>query len=131
MVDEAKKFEEEDRKKKEEVQTRNDADAMVYTAEKTIAELGEKLAPDQKEKIDTAMKSVKTALEGTDISRIKEESEHLQKVLQEAGTAIYAEAAKKYQEQAAASGGAEEGAKKEKPSGDNVVDADFKMEEEK
>ncbi len=131
MVDEAKKYEEEDRKKKEEVQIRNDADAMVYTAEKTIAEVGEKLSPDQKEKIDTAVKSVKTALEGTDISRIKEESEHLQKVLQEAGTAIYAEAAKKYQEQAAAGGGPEEEVKKEKPSGDNVVDADFKMEEEK
>jgi molecular chaperone DnaK len=131
MVDEAKKFEEEDRKKKEEVQIRNDADAMVYTAEKTIAELADKLSPEQKEKIETAMKSAKTALEGSDINRIKEESENLQKILQEAGTAIYAEAAKKYSEQAASTEGAEEGATKEKPSNEKVVDADFKMEEEK
>jgi molecular chaperone DnaK len=131
MVDEAKKFEEEDRKKKEEVQIRNDADAMVYTAEKTIAELADKLSPEQKEKIETAMKSAKTALEGTDINMIKKESENLQKILQEAGTAIYAEAAKKYSEQGAGTEGAEAGESKEKPSGEKVVDADFKMEEEK
>jgi molecular chaperone DnaK len=130
MVDEAKKFEEEDRRKKEEVQVRNDADAMIYTAEKTIAELEDKLSPEQKEKIETAMKSAKTALEGSDTNRIKEETENLQKTLQEAGTAIYAEAAKKYQEQAAGTE-SEEGATKEKPSGEKVVDADFKMEEEK
>jgi molecular chaperone DnaK len=131
MVEEAKKFEEEDKKKKEEVQIRNDADAMVYTAEKTIAELGDKLSAEQKEKIETAMKSAKTALEGTDTRKIKEETENLQKILQEAGTAIYAEAAKKYSEQAASSQGTTEEAAKEKPSEEKVVDADFKMEEEK
>jgi chaperone protein DnaK len=130
MVEEAKKFEEEDKKKKEEVQIRNDADAMVYTAEKTVAELGDKLSPEQKEKIETAMKSAKAALGETDLNKIKEETSNLQKVLQEAGTAIYAEAAKKYQEQAAGAG-TEEGPAKEKPSGEKVVDADFKVEEEK
>jgi molecular chaperone DnaK len=130
MVEEAKKFEEEDKKKKEEVQIRNDADAMIYTAEKTIAELSDKLSPEQKEKIDAAMKSARTALEGTDHKKIKEETEKLQKVLQEAGTAIYAEAAKKYSEQAASAQSASEETK-EKPSGEKVVDADFKMEEEK
>jgi molecular chaperone DnaK len=131
MVEEAKKFEEEDKKKKEEVQIRNDADAMVYTAEKTIAELGDKLSAEQKEKIETAMKSAKTAMEGTDSRKIKEETEHLQKILQEAGTAIYAEAAKKYAEQTAGSQETTDEAAKEKPSGEKVVDADFKMEEEK
>jgi molecular chaperone DnaK len=130
MVSEAKKFEEEDRKKKEEVRIRNDADAMIYTAEKTISELAEKISPEQKEKIEAAMKSAKSALEGEDIGKIKDETEHLQKVLQEAGTAIYAEAAKKYSEEAAKAETGEE-ATKEKPSGEKVVDADFKMEEEK
>jgi molecular chaperone DnaK len=131
MVEEAKKFEEEDKKKKEEVQIRNDADAMIYTAEKTMAELADKISPEQKEKIETAMKSAKAALEGSDTVKIKEETEQLQKVLQEAGTAIYAEAAKKYSEQAAAAQQKEEEAGKEKPPGEKVVDADFKMEEEK
>jgi molecular chaperone DnaK len=132
MVDEARKFEEEDRKKKEEVQIRNDADALIYTAEKTLADLAEKLGAEQKEKIEAAMKSAKTALEGSDTGKIKSESENLQKVLQEAGTAIYAEAAKQHSEQQAAGAEASgEETTKEKPSGEKVVDADFKMEEEK
>ncbi|RPJ54027.1 MAG: molecular chaperone DnaK [Methanobacteriota archaeon] len=130
MVKAAKEFEAEDQKRKEEVKVRNDADSLIYTAEKTLSELGEKLRPDQKERIETALKSAKAAFEGKETEQIRKETENLQKVLQEAGTAIYQEAAQKYAEEQAkagqTSGQSAGGAEKE-----NVVDADFKVEDEK
>jgi molecular chaperone DnaK len=136
MVTQAKEFEEEDRKKKEEVKVRNDADSLIYTAEKTVSELADKLSPDQKEKIETAVKATKAALEGKENERIRDESEKLQKVLQEAGTTIYQEAARKYAEEQAAQKAAGEGQASGAESMGNtgsekVVDADFKVEEER
>jgi len=138
MVNEAKKFEEEDKKRKEEVQIRNDTDALVYTGEKTLADLGDKLSVEQKGKIEAALKSAKAALEGQDTSNIQNERDNLQKVLQEAGSAIYQEAAQKYasehagaQTDAGPGGEGAEEPKREKPDKDKVVDADFKVEEDK
>ncbi len=122
MVKEAKEHEEEDRKRKEEIGIRNSADSIVYTAEKTLSELGDKLSAEQKQKIEAALKSAKDALSGKDIGRIKNESENLQKVLQEAGTAIYQDAARKAEQE-------KENSKSEK-SGDKTVDAEFKAEED-
>jgi molecular chaperone DnaK len=135
MVRQAKEFEEEDRKRKEEVKIRNDADALIYTAEKTLYEIGEKLSGDQKSRIEAAIKSAKEAFEGKEIDKIKKETENLQKVLQEAGTAIYQEAARKYAEEqaakeAAGKGSAEPSGKEEKGK-EEAVDADFKVEDEK
>ncbi|MDD1677449.1 MAG: molecular chaperone DnaK [Methanomicrobiales archaeon] len=135
MVNQAKEFEEEDRKRKEEVKIRNDADTLIYTAEKTLADIGDKLNADQKTKVEAALKSAKEAFEGKEIDRIKKETENLQKVLQEAGTAIYEEAAKKYAaeqaaKEAAAKGPGEPEGKEEKGK-DEAVDADFKVEDEK
>jgi molecular chaperone DnaK len=129
MVEESKKFEEEDRRRTEEIKIKNDADSLIYTGERTLSELGEKLSSDQKSKIEEALKTAKTALESGDIERIKKESENLQKVLQEAGSVIYAEAAQKYAAEHGTPTG--EGTEKEKPPEEKVVDADFKMEEEK
>jgi molecular chaperone DnaK len=130
MVNEAKQFEEEDRKRKEEAEIRNTADSMVYTAEKTKSELSGKLGKDQLEKIDAAIKTVKSALDGKDVGKIKMETEHLQKVLGEAGSAIYQEAAQKYAQEHA--GPTEEsGKEKTGPGGEKVVDADFKVKDEK
>ncbi len=89
MVDEAKQFEEQDRQRKEEVETRNIADSLVYTAEKTKTDLADKLNPDMVERLNAAITAVKAALEGKDTSGIKTETEKLQKVLGEAGTAAY------------------------------------------
>ena len=120
MVKQAKEHEEEDKKRKEEVEIRNNADSLIYTTEKTLSELGDKLSKEQKEKIESALKDSKTALQGTDIQKIKQETEKLQKVLQEAGASIYQEAAKQAGSQ-----------KEEESKDDNVVDADFKVEDEK
>ncbi len=127
MIKEAKEHEEEDKKRKEEIEVRNNADSMIYTTEKTLSELGDKLSKEQKEKIESALKEAKSALGGKDTEKIKTEMERLQKVVQEAGTAIYQEAAKKYAEEQAKT----EVGKEPKNGKDEAVDADFKVEDEK
>ncbi len=132
MVDEAKQFEEQDRQRKEEVEAHNIADSLVYTAEKTKTDLEGKLNPDMVERLNAAITAVKAALEGKDTSRIKTETEKLQKVLGEAGTAAYQEAAQRQaQQQAASQDTGQPSQNPGGPGGENVVDADFKVKDEK
>lgn len=128
MVEEAKKHEDEDKKRKEEVEIRNNADSLIYTTEKTLSDLGDKLSKEQKEKIESALKSSKDAISGKDIEKIKRETENLQKVVQEAGTAIYQEAAKKQAEEQAKQKTEKE--KTNKGKDEKVVDAEYKVEDE-
>jgi molecular chaperone DnaK len=136
MVEEAQKFAAEDEKKKAEATARNEADTLVYTAEKTIAEAGEKIPAELKARIEAAEKAVKEALQGKDIEKVKAETANLQKVLGEAGQAIYQEAQKKYAEDQAKKAGAGAGestegsGEKKGPGGEKVVDADFKVKED-
>jgi molecular chaperone DnaK len=130
MVDEAKQFEEQDRLKKEEVESRNIADSLIYTAEKTRTDLADKLNPEIVEKLNGAITAVKAALEGKVTASIKAETDKLQKVLGEAGSAAYQEAAQRQAQQQAASQGAEQPHEESGgPGGENVVDADFKVKE--
>ncbi len=134
MVNEAKQFEEQDRQRKEEVEARNIADSLIYTAEKTKSDLAGKLNPDLVDKVNAAIVAVKTALEGKDSQKIKAETEKLQKVLGEAGSAAYQQAAQRQaQEQAGSQAGSagSSGTGTESKSGENVVDADFKVHDEK
>jgi molecular chaperone DnaK len=138
MVNEAKQFEEQDKQRKEEVEVRNTADSMVYTSEKTKSDLAGKLSADLVDRLNAAIMAVKAALEGKDTATIKSETEKLQKVLGEAGSAAYQEAAQRQAQERAgpqvgpATGGSggEEQPQREK-KGDNVVDADFKVHDEK
>jgi molecular chaperone DnaK len=138
MVQEAQQFAAEDERKKDEATARNEADTLVYTAEKTLSEAGEKIPAELKGRIEAGSKAVKEALAGKDIQRVKSETANLQKVLGEAGSAIYAEAQKKYaEEQAAKQAGAgagegPEGAGEKKgPAGtEDAVDADFRVKED-
>ena len=137
MVKEAQQFAADDEKRKEEATARNGADSLIYTAEKTIAELGEKIPADLKEKIGSAVKAAKSALEGKDIQKIKDETAVLQKVLAEAGSAIYQEAQKKQAEEQARAGGSASGEGAGESSGqggpagnEKVFDADFKVKED-
>ena len=101
MVNEAKQFEEEDKKRKEDVEVRNTADSLIYTAEKTKSDLAGKLSTDLVDKVNAAIVAVKSALEGKDSQKIGTETENLQKVLGEAGSAAYQQAAQRQaQEQA-------------------------------
>lgn len=134
MVNEAKQFEEEDKKRKEDVETRNTADSLIYTAEKTKSDLAGKLSTDLVDKVNAAIVAVKTALEGKDSGKIRTETENLQKVLGEAGSAAYQQAAQRQaQEQAGPQPGSagSHGAETRGEGDENVVDADFKVHDEK
>jgi molecular chaperone DnaK len=99
LMKEAEQFAEQDKKKREEAELRNNADGLIYTAEKTKKDLGEKLTQEQKNSIDTTISGLKDALAGTDLAKIKTKSDELQKVLQEVGTVIYQQAAADYAKQ--------------------------------
>jgi molecular chaperone DnaK len=103
LIKDAEQYAEQDRKKKEEAETRNAADSMVYTAERTKQDLAGKLSQEEIGKIDAAVTELKNALASNDMEQIKAKSDVLQKVLQEVGTKVYqqaaAEAAKQQQAQ--------------------------------
>jgi len=132
MVNEAKQYEEQDKQRKEEVEVRNTADSTVYTAEKTKSDLAGKISAELIDKVNAAIVAVKAALEGKDTARIKAEMEKLRTVLGEAGSAVYQEASRQ-QAQAQAGPVENEGPRQEStgPGGEKVVDADFKVKDEK
>jgi molecular chaperone DnaK len=121
MVKEAEQFAEQDRKRREEAELRNDAEALVYTSEKTKKDLGEKLTQQQKDQIDKAVAALKEALAGKEIDKIKEKMEELRKVLQEVGTVIYQQAASEYARQQK---GQQQGEAKPQDK-DKTVDTDY------
>ncbi len=132
MVKEAEQFADQDRKKREEAELRNNADSMVYTAEKTKKDLADKLTADQTAKIDTAVSALKDALAKADSTAIKSKTDELGKVLQEVGTVIYQQAAAQAQaqQQAQAQPGQQAGAgsQQEQPASEKVVDSeDYKV----
>ena len=119
-------------KERKKLRPHNIADSLVYTAEKTKTDLAGKLNPDLVDRLNAAITAVKAALEGKDTSSIRAETEKLQKVLGEAGTAAYQEAARQQAQQQAASQGTEQPSQDAGgPGGENVVDADFKVKDEK
>ena len=119
MVKDAEAHAEEDKKQKEEVEVRNQADSLVYSTEQTLNELGDKVNADLKGKTEAAIADAKKALEGSDIEAIKSSSEALQSVAYELAQIVYADA-----QQASAGDGAAAGAA---AGDDDVVDADFEV----
>ena len=126
LVKEAEQFAEQDKKKREEAEARNNADNLVYTAEKTKKDLGEKITQDQKNSIDASVSALKDALAGTDSDKIKAKSDQLTKVLQDVGTVIYQQAAAEQAKQKAQQ--QPTGEETQQPTGDKVVDSeDYKV----
>ncbi|MEM4704073.1 MAG: molecular chaperone DnaK [Candidatus Bathyarchaeia archaeon] len=123
MIKEAEQFAEQDRRKREEAELRNNADSLIYTAEKTKKDLEAKLTQDQKDRLDSAVSALKDALASNEIEKIKAKSDELTKILQEIGTAVYQQAAAEYAKQ--------KGQASEQPQtggGDKVVDSeDYKV----
>lgn len=127
MIKEAEQFAEQDRVRKEEAEARNNAESMIYTAEKTKKDFEAKLSKPDIEKIEKAIGEVREALAGKDVGKIKQKNDELAKVLQEVGTVIYQQAAQQYAKEKP------EEKKAEKPPGEEkgkVVDADYKVEDE-
>ena len=124
-VKEAEQFAAEDKKNKEAVDARNEAESLVYQTEKSLGELGDKISADEKSKVEEACNKLKETLKGTDTEAIKTDTEAVKQ-------AFYAVAEKMYAAQAAAQGapagdasgaqGAQQG-----PDGETVYDADYKV----
>ena len=121
MVKDAESHAEEDKKKKESIDARNQADALVYSTEKSMKEHGEKLPAEDKEKIEASVKDLKDVLDNKDASseEISSKVEALNSSAMKLGEMMYKES----QEQAAAGATTEEGKGQEKDA--DVVDADF------
>ena len=121
-VKDAEAYAAEDKKRRESVDIRNNADQMIYQTEKTVSELGDKVSADEKASIDAAKEALKEALKGEDIEVIKAKQEELQKALYPISERIYKEA---QAAQAQAGGAAPEGNPGAAPGQDNVYEADF------
>jgi len=89
MVREAERHAEEDRRRKEEVEARNNADSMAYTAEKTLRELGDKVPANLRSEVEGKIAAVRSALQGQDIYRIRSTTQELSEALQRIGAAMY------------------------------------------
>ncbi len=135
-VEDAERFAGEDKKRKDEVEIRNHADQLVYTTEKTMKELGDKLDVADKENIEKGVADLKKTLEGGDTEMIKTATEHLTDVSYAAFGKVYQQAA---QQQNPNAGAGAEGAYQQNDAGsqqqsggqdDNVVDADYEVVDE-
>ncbi len=144
MVHDAEEHAEEDRRHREEATLRNEADALVYSTEKSLSEYGDKISVDDKKAVEDALQELKNAIEEGNSDTIRSKKEALEQATHKIGQAIYEEvqrqqAAQQAQEQAAGQGGestasqegaagAEEGGPKKEE--EDVVDAEYTVEKE-
>jgi len=126
LVKEAEVHSEEDKKKKELAEARNQADTLIYTTEKTLADLGEKVDPATKTNVEEHIQKLKEVMEGTDVQAIKSRSEELMRASHKVAEAMYAQAGAAGAGAGAAAGaaGAEAHEQAKKPEED-VVEAEF------
>ncbi|HOE33022.1 MAG TPA: molecular chaperone DnaK [Smithella sp.] len=127
LVKDAEMHAEEDKRRKELIETRNQADSMVYSVEKNIKEFGDKIDSAEKTKIEDAIARTKKALEGDDVEAIKKAQDDLMNVSHKLAEAMYAKSAGP-QGGPGADGGAQQQSGDQQASGkknDDVVDADF------
>ncbi|MBQ2934064.1 MAG: molecular chaperone DnaK [Clostridia bacterium] len=115
-VKEAEAYAAEDKKRREAVDVRNNADQMIYQTEKTVADFGDKLTDEEKSKVETAKEALKEALKGEDIDAIKARQEDLQKEIFAISEKVYKAAAEAQQAAQGDAGAAPQ---------DNVYEADF------
>jgi len=122
MVNDAKSHAAEDKKQREKVDTRNQADQLVYQTEKNISEMGDKLSADDKSRLETAVGRVKEALKGDNIEEIKSSTEDLSQVWNEMAGKMYQQAGAEAGQQQGQQTQAESDTKDEK-----VEEADFEV----
>ena len=119
MIKDAEAHADEDHKKRELIDLRNQADGTIYQTEKSLTDMGEKVAAEDRSNIEAALNQVKTVKDGDDVEAIKKALESLQQVSHKLAEAMYAE------NQAGADGAAGGPAPEAGPADDDVVDADF------
>ena len=134
MTKDAEAHSEEDKKKREVIDLKNQADQLIYSTEKTLKEHGDKVSAETRGKIESAVNNLKEAVKGDNADAIKKAIENLGTTAQELGKVLYEEAAKK---QAASAAGPQaeqapppppEGEVKRK-GGDDVIDAEFEAKD--
>lgn len=127
LIKEAEGHAEEDKNKKELIETRNQADTLAYSVEKNIKEFGDKIDVAEKTKIEDAIAGVKKAIEGDDVGAIKAAQEELTQASHKLAEAMYAKTATEQAgaEAGAAGGPEEKGREESEKKDDDVVDADF------
>ena len=136
-VKDAEAHAEEDKKKKEEIEVKNNAESLVYNSEKTLNDLGDKISGEEKAKVETEIDNTKKALETNDTEKIKEATEKLTKVFYDMSEQLYKNAnpngAAGVDPNAATSGTGADNGSDANNGGDNgnVYDADYKVEDDK
>jgi len=119
MVKEAEENAEADKQRREEIDLRNEADQLVFTTDKTIKDLGDKVSEEEKQKAEAAKDELKKALEGDDIEEIKSKKSTLEEQVQQLTTKLYEQMAQEQQQQQGQQGAGSD------DSNDDVVDADY------
>lgn len=115
MIKEAEENAEADKKRREEAELRNEADHLIFTTDKTLKDLGDKVSADEKQKAEAAKEELKKALEGNDIATIRAKKEALEQQVQQLSVKLYQQAQQAQQAQPG----------QEAKQDDNVVDAEF------
>jgi len=131
MVKEAERHAAEDARRKEEVETRNQADSMVYQAEKTIGEFKDKADPAAIDKLQKAVDELKEAMKGGDTAAVKAKLEAVTGPLYELSAAMYQKTGQGQDQGQGCAGGTCGGQAGGQGAKDNVVDADFEVKEDK
>jgi molecular chaperone DnaK len=130
-IKDAQKFADEDKQKREKIDVLNHADSMIYTAGKTLEELGDKVTQEQKENINKAIETLKESMKQDDMKKIKDDTEALAKAFHQVSTDLYQKAAAEHAAQQAgqqqqAGQGQNQNQGQDQGQGDGYVDADFK-----
>ena len=124
---------EEDKKRKEEIEVRNNAESLVYNCQKTINDLGDKISGEEKAKAETEIENVKKALEGTDVEAIKSATEKLTQIFYSISEKLYSTAQGAANNGANATGneaGNNDNSEPHTDNNGNVYDADYKVDED-
>ena len=133
-VKDAEAHAQEDKKRKEEIEVRNNAESLVYNCQKTITDLGDKISGEEKAKAETEIENVKKALEGTDVEAIKSATEKLTQIFYSISEKVYSQAKGAADAANGAAGDAGTNtANNSEPHTDangNVYDADYKVDED-
>ncbi len=116
-IKDAEKYAEEDKKRKEKVELQNQADSLIYTCERTLKELGDKVSGEQKEKVEKAIESTREAVKSEDVGRIKSAIDELTKEMHAISAILYQQQAKPEEP-------------KEEKKEEKVTDAEYKVVDE-
>jgi molecular chaperone DnaK len=127
MINEAEQFADEDKAKRESVDVKNQAETLIYSTEKSVSELGEKLSEEDKSKIEACTEQLKKSIETDDVDAIKSDIEALSQASHKMAEMLYSQQQAKPEGDDSSEGGEETSAGEEKSAKeeDDIVDADF------